>query len=164
MVEASLLDERTADLQRLQAEYANYRKRTAAEAAAGERRGTERLLGSLLPVIDDLDRAREHDDYTGPLQVIGDKLIHALKMAGLEEFGYEGDVFDPAKHEAVMHDERADIDVPTATKVLRRGYMCGEKLLRPAMVGVSDPARTAHEPTSDTNGSAPDDESDTQSE
>jgi molecular chaperone GrpE len=143
MVEAALLDERTRDLQRVQAEYANYRKRADRERAAAEQYGVSRLLTTLLPVVDDLDRAREHDDYSGPLKAIGDKLESTLAAAGLEAFGAEGDPFDPAVHEAVMHDESDAVTTPTCTKVLRRGYRHGERLLRAAMVGVTDPSTPA---------------------
>jgi len=143
MVEAALLDERTRDLQRVQAEYANYRKRADRERLAAEQHGVSRLLTALLPVVDDLDRAREHDDYTGPLKAIGDKLENTLAAAGLEAFGAEGDAFDPSVHEAVMHDESDAVTEPTCTKVLRKGYRHGERLLRPAMVGVTDPAPAA---------------------
>ncbi len=146
MVEAALLDERTRDLQRVQAEYANYRKRADRERLAAEQHGVSRLLTALLPVVDDLDRAREHDDYTGPLKAIGDKLESTLAAAGLEAFGAEGDPFDPAVHEAVMHDESDTVTEPACTKVLRKGYRHGERLLRPAMVGVTDPAPAASTP------------------
>src|SRR3954453_3293800 len=70
---------------------------------------------------------------------IGDKLERTLQRAGLREFGREGDEFDPTKHEAVIHDESDSVSVPTCTKVLRKGYTFKDRLLRPAMVGVTDP-------------------------
>jgi molecular chaperone GrpE len=140
MVEASLLDERTRDLQRVQAEYANYRKRADRDRLAAGEIATGRVLAELLPILDDLDRAREHGDLTGALKAIADKLDGVTGKLGLQAFGEEGEPFDPTVHEAVMHDESAEVSEPTCTKVLRKGYKHGERLLRPAMVGVTDPS------------------------
>jgi len=147
MVEAALLDERTRDLQRVQAEYANYRKRMDREVQAAEQRGVGRALTAVLPILDDWDRAQQHGDVSGPIETILEKQWRALTTLGLEPVGLEGDPFDPTLHEAVMHDESADVEVPTCTKILRKGYKHGERLLRPAMVGVSDPATAAPEPS-----------------
>jgi molecular chaperone GrpE len=133
------LAERTADLQRLQAEYANYRKRVDRDRVLVGEVATARVLEALLPVLDDIERAEAHGDVSGPFRAVADKLATALEKLGLAPFGDEGDAFDPVLHEAVMHDERADIAVPTTTTIMRRGYRVGERLLRPAMVGVSDP-------------------------
>jgi molecular chaperone GrpE len=153
--EALLLEERTRDLQRLQAEYANYRKRMERDLQAVEQRGVGKALAALLPVLDDWDRAHEHGDVTGPIEAILEKQNRALAMLGLVPVGFEGDNFDPAIHEAVMHDESADVSVPTATKVLRKGYQHGDRLLRPAMVGVTDPISAAPaEPATDAAGAA----------
>jgi len=138
-VEAQLA-ERTSDLQRLSAEYANYRKRVDRDRVVVGELATARVVESLLPVLDNIDRAETHGDLTGAFKAVADQLAAVLQKLGLEAFGAEGDVFDPAIHEAVMHDERADIAVPTTTTVMRRGYRVGDRLLRPAMVGVSDPA------------------------
>ena len=140
MVEASLLDERTADLQRLQAEYANYRRRAERDRLAAGELATGRVLAELLPVLDDLDRARAHGDLeAGPLKSVADKLDATVTKLGLAKFGEVGDLFDPAQHEAVMHGESEAVDVPTCTQILRPGYRHNERLLRPAMVAVSDP-------------------------
>jgi molecular chaperone GrpE len=148
--EALLLEERTRDLQRVQAEYANYRKRADRERLAAGDLAVGRALGELLPVLDDLDRAREHGDLTGGLKAVADKLEDALTKLGLEPFGKVGDPFDPAVHEAVMHEESETVTVPTCTTVLRPGYRHKDRLLRPAMVGVTDPVVPAQpEPTSD---------------
>ena len=143
MVEAALLDERTRDLQRVQAEYANYRKRADRDRLAAGEIATGRVLTELLPILDDLDRAREHGDLTGALKAIADKLEGVTTKLGLVAFGAEGDPFDPTVHEAVMHDESAEVSEPTCTKILRKGYQHGERLLRPAMVGVTDPSGPA---------------------
>ncbi len=140
MVEASLLDERTADLQRLQAEYANYRRRADRERQAAGEMAVGRALADFLPVVDDLERARAHGDLTGGLKAIADKLDGVFDKLGLVAFGEVGDPFDPSVHEAVMHDESAEVSVPTCTTVLRPGYKHNDRLLRAAMVGVSDPA------------------------
>jgi molecular chaperone GrpE len=136
---ALLLAERTADLQRVQAEYANYRKRADRDRLAAGDLAVGRALAELLPVLDDLDRAAAHDDLTGPLKAVADKLDAALAKLGLVAFGEVGDPFDPSRHEAVMHDESAEVDAPTCTTVMRRGYEHKDRLLRPAMVGVTDP-------------------------
>jgi molecular chaperone GrpE len=139
-VDAALLDERTRDLQRVQAEYANYRKRAERDRLAAGELAVGRTLGELLPVLDDLDRARVHGDLTGPLKAVADKLEAAFTKLGLEPFGEVGDPFDPAIHEAVTHDESDTVTVPTCTTVMRQGYRHRDRLLRPAMVGVTDPA------------------------
>jgi molecular chaperone GrpE len=140
MVDAKLLDERTHDLQRLQAEYANYRKRADRERLAAGELATGRVLADLLPVLDDIDRARDHGDLTGALKAIADKLTGIVEKLGLQSFGEVGDPFDPAVHEAVLHAESDDVNEPTCTTVMRKGYKHGDRLLRAAMVGVTDPA------------------------
>ncbi len=139
-VEASLLDERTADLQRLQAEYANYRKRAERDRLQAGDAAVARVLVDLLPVIDDLERAKEHGDLGGPLKAVADKLDGVTAKLGLTAFGQVGDPFDPARHEAVLHDESSEVTVPTCTTVMRPGYTVHDRLLRAAMVGVSDPS------------------------
>lgn len=139
----TLLDERTADLQRVQAEYANYRKRAERDRLAAGDLAVGRTLGQLLPVLDDLERAKAHDDLTGAFKAVADKLDAVFDKLGLVAFGVVGDEFDPAIHEAVMHDESDAVDVPTCTTIMRQGYLHKERLLRPAMVGVSDPAAPA---------------------
>jgi molecular chaperone GrpE len=147
------LAERTADLQRLQAEYANYRKRVDRDRVLIGEVATARVLEALLPVLDDIDRAEAHGDVTGAFKAVADQLGAVLQRLGLESFGTEGDAFDPSIHEAVMHDERADVAVPTTTTVMRRGYRSGERLLRPAMVGVSDPATAGSDLDADADAS-----------
>jgi molecular chaperone GrpE len=150
--EALLLEERTRDLQRVQAEYANYRKRAERERLAAADVATARVLAELLPVIDDIERARSHGDLTGGLKSIAEQLELILTKLGLEAFGEVGDPFDPTIHEAVMHNESDDVTEPTSTTVMRKGYRHGERLLRAAMVGVSDPAQ---EPPADLIGDEP---------
>ena len=133
------LAERTSDLQRVQAEYANYRKRSDRERLAASEAGVSSLLAQLLPVLDDIDRARAHGDVTGPFEAIVGKLDDILGKIGLQPFGDEGDPFDPTVHEAVMHTESDEVTEPTCTTVMRKGYKHNERLLRAAMVGVTDP-------------------------
>jgi molecular chaperone GrpE len=135
--------ERTADLQRLQAEYANYRKRVERDRVTVRDLAVRDVLVALLPILDDVDRARSHDDLTGAFKVVADQLDTTLTKVGLESFGEEGDAFDPAVHEAVTHAESDDVAAPTVTAVMRRGYRYADRLVRPAMVGVSEPAHVS---------------------
>jgi molecular chaperone GrpE len=143
---AKLLAERTADLQRLQAEYANYRRRAERERQAAGEVAISRVLVDFLPVLDNLDRARQHGDLTGGLKAVADQLDSIFAKFGLVAFGEAGDSFDPSIHEAVMHGESDDVTEPTCTTVMRPGYKHNDRLLRPAMVGVSDPAVPQQEP------------------
>ncbi|MFI1196085.1 nucleotide exchange factor GrpE [Micromonospora sp. NPDC020750] len=133
------LDERTRDLQRVTAEYANYRKRVDRDRSLVQEQATGSVLAALLPILDDLDRAREHGDLVGPFGSVAEQLTTALGRFGLNVFGEQGDPFDPTRHEAVAHQTSADVTEPTCVQVMRRGYQLGERLLRPAMVAVADP-------------------------
>ena len=97
------------------------------------------MLAALLPVLDDLDRAREHGDLVGPFAGVAEQLTAALGKFGLVAFGEKGDPFDPTRHEAVAHLTSTEVQEPTCVDVMRRGYQLGERLLRPAMVAVADP-------------------------
>ncbi|MGW5669670.1 nucleotide exchange factor GrpE, partial [Micromonospora sp. NPDC003776] len=133
------LDERTRDLQRVSAEYANYRKRVDRDRSLVQEQATGTVLTALLPILDDLDRAREHGDLVGPFGSVAEQLTAALGKFGLTPFGEQGDPFDPTRHEAVAHQTSADVTEPTCVQVMRRGYQLGERLLRPALVAVADP-------------------------
>lgn len=133
------LEERTRDLQRVTAEYANYRKRVDRDRVLVTEQATGSVLAALLPILDDLDRAREHGDLVGPFGSVAEQLTTALGKFGLTPFGAEGDPFDPTQHEAVTHQTSAEVTEPTCVQVMRRGYLVGERLLRPALVGVADP-------------------------
>jgi molecular chaperone GrpE len=132
------LDERTADLQRVSAEYANYRRRVDRDREAVVASAKASLAGELLTVLDDVARAQQHGDLTGPFKAVADKLVAALDRTGLEAFGTEGDEFDPSVHEAVQHSTSPDVSGPTVSLVMRQGYKIGERVLRPAMVAVAD--------------------------
>lgn len=134
------LEERTRDLQRITAEFQNYRKRVERDKARAGELATAAVLQSLLPVLDDLDRARDHGDLTGPFGSVADQLLNALTKQGLESFGTKGDRFDPTMHEAVAHMQMPGVDGPTCIDVMRSGYRLGDKLLRAALVAVAEPA------------------------
>jgi molecular chaperone GrpE len=133
------VDELTRDLQRITAEYANYRKRVERDRALAGEQAVGSVLAALLPVLDDIDRARDHDDLVGPFGSVAEQLVNALSKYGLTPFGEKGDPFDPTRHEAVAHETSADVTEPTCVGILRRGYLLGNRLLRPALVAVADP-------------------------
>lgn len=149
------LAERTADLQRLQAEYANYRKRVERDRGAVVTAAKASVAAELLPLLDDIERAEAHGDLNGPFKAVTDKLLASLQKVGLESYGAEGEPFDPSVHEAVMHATSSDVDGPTVTTVMRRGYRFGERVLRPAMVGVTDHEPSAGEPQPDAESPLP---------
>jgi molecular chaperone GrpE len=132
------LDERTADLQRVNAEYANYRRRVDRDREVVAVNTKATIAAQLLTVLDDIDRAGAHGDLTGPFKSVADKLVNALKTVGLESFGLVGEPFDPAVHEAVAHETSPDVPGPTLGVVMRQGYKIGDRVLRPAMVSVTD--------------------------
>jgi len=139
-----------ATLQRVKAEYDNYRKRSIRQEQAAADRAKAGVVMQLLPVLDDLDRARNHGDLeSGPLKSVADKLASALEGIGVLAFGSEGDAFDPERHEAVQHE--GDGSNPVVGTVMRQGYQLGDRVLRHAMVGVVD-AVSETEPAADTNG------------
>ncbi|BBZ56191.1 MULTISPECIES: nucleotide exchange factor GrpE [Mycolicibacterium] len=142
-----------ADLQRLKAEYDNYRKRAIRQEQAAAERAKAIVVQQFLPVLDDLERARAHGDLeSGPLKSVADKLSGALESLGLASFGAEGDAFDPSLHEAVQHE--GDGSNPVLGTVMRRGYKLGEQVLRHAMVGVVDAEPAADTPDTPINTDA----------
>jgi molecular chaperone GrpE len=132
-------DELTKDLQRITAEYANYRKRVDRDRGLVAEQAIGTVLAALLPVLDDIDRAREHGDLVGPFGTVAEQLTNALTKFGLTPIGEKGDTFDPTRHEAVTHETSTEVTEPTCVGILRRGYLLGERLLRPALVAVADP-------------------------
>ena len=129
----------TADLQRLQAEYANYRKRVERDRAVAHELAIGSVLTELLATLDDIDRAAAHNELSGGFKAVADQLTSITSRLGLEKYGSEGDAFDPQIHEALLHDTSADVKVATATKILQPGYKYKERILRPARVAVTDP-------------------------
>lgn len=147
------LAERTADLQRVSAEYTNYRRRAEREKAAIGESAKASVVAQFLDVVDDLDRARAHGDLeSGPLKAVSDKLTRILTGLGLVGFGDEGDVFDPELHEAVQME--GDGSNPVLGTILRKGYRVGDRILRHAMVTVTDgdPVDTPEQSPSDSAG------------
>jgi molecular chaperone GrpE len=130
----------TADLQRLQAEYANYRKRVERDRAVAHESAVGAVLTELLALLDDVDRAEQHGELIGGFKAVADQLNSITSRIGLEKYGTAGEAFDPQIHEALMHDESADVAVATASKILQPGYKYKERILRPARVAVTDPA------------------------
>ncbi|HEY4598562.1 nucleotide exchange factor GrpE [Corynebacterium sp.] len=131
------LAERTEDLKRVTAEYANYRRRAERDREAAVEAAKAGLATDLLPILDDLDLAAEHGDLTGPLKAMSDKLNTVLRGAKVEVVGAEGDAFDPELHEAVQ--DMSSGDEKAVGTVLRKGYRMGERVLRHAMVVIADP-------------------------
>jgi molecular chaperone GrpE len=131
------VDELKSTLQRVKAEYDNYRKRALRDQQLAAERTKVAVVTQLLPVLDDLDRARSHGDLeSGPLKSVADKLATALEGLGLSGFGDEGDEFDPGLHEAVQHEGEGTH--PIVGAVMRRGYRVGDQVVRHALVGVVD--------------------------
>jgi molecular chaperone GrpE len=143
------LAERTTDLQRLQAEYVNYRKRVERDRALARTAGEASVLRSLLTVLDDIGRAEKHGELEGGFKAVADALHQAVKAHRLEAFGAPGEAFDPKLHEALFHaGESADAQVTTIDSVVRTGYRIGDDVIRHAQVGVVDPGQgdTADQP------------------
>ncbi|MFI0897209.1 nucleotide exchange factor GrpE [Streptomyces sp. NPDC020983] len=133
------LSERTADLQRLQAEYQNYRRRVERDRVAVKEIAVANLLTELLPVLDDIGRAREHGELVGGFKSVAESLETVAAKLGLQQFGKEGEAFDPLVHEALMHSYSPDVTQTTCVQILQPGYRLGERNLRPARVAVAEP-------------------------
>lgn len=133
------LGERTADLQRLQAEYQNYRRRVERDRAAVKEIAVANLLTELLPVLGDIGRAREHGELVGGFKSVAESLETVAAKMGLQQFGKEGEPFDPTIHEALMHSYAPDVTETTCVAILQPGYRIGERTIRPARVAVAEP-------------------------
>ncbi|GAB1336843.1 nucleotide exchange factor GrpE [Streptomyces sp. E-15] len=133
------LNERTADLQRLQAEYQNYRRRVERDRIAVKEIAIANLLTELLPVLDDIGRAREHGELVGGFKSVAESLETVAAKMGLQQFGKEGEPFDPTIHEALMHSYAPDVTETTCVAILQPGYRIGERTIRPARVAVAEP-------------------------
>jgi molecular chaperone GrpE len=132
----------TADLQRVQAEYANYKKRVERDRSLAHELAVSSVLIELLPVLDDIERAESHGELTGGFKAVADHIASATERIGLSKYGTAGDAFDPQIHEALLHETSADVTTSTATKILQPGYKFKDRILRPARVGVTDPEET----------------------
>ena len=133
----SQVAELTADLQRIHAEYANYRKRVERDRELIRDVAIGSALGELLPVLDDIGRAREHNELDGAFRAVGEALEGAAARLGLEKFGEAGEPFDPSMHEALTSEEREDVTEPTVIAVYQVGYRHAGRVLRPARVAVA---------------------------
>ena len=129
----------TEDLQRLQAEYSNYKKRVDRDRLIAGEIATAGALLELLPILDDLDRAGDHGELTGGFKAVAEQILNATKKLGLEKFGETPSAFDPNIHEALMHETSNEVKETTVTKILQFGYRYKERVLRPARVVVTDP-------------------------
>lgn len=142
-LDAALAAERLLDLQRLQAEYVNYKRRVDRDRAMVQERAVQDVLEALLPVLDDIHGAREHGDLQGgPFAAIAEKLENTLGKLGLTRFGEAGEPFDPMLHEALMHTQAElpdGAETTTIVTVLQPGYRAGDSVIRPARVAVADP-------------------------
>ncbi|HEU4911017.1 MAG TPA: nucleotide exchange factor GrpE [Actinomycetes bacterium] len=136
---ARQLAERTADLQRLQAEYANYRRRVERDREANREAVVANVLANLLPILDDIGRARDHGELEGGFKSVGEALEQTVERLGLVRFGAAGDAFDPMVHEALTHTHSAEVSEPTCVEVFQPGYRIGDRVVRPARVAVADP-------------------------
>jgi molecular chaperone GrpE len=133
------LEERTADLQRLQAEFQNYRRRVERDRITVKEIAIANLLTELLPVLDDIGRARDHGELVGGFKSVAESLETVAAKMGLQQFGKEGEPFDPTIHEALMHSYAPDVTETTCVAILQPGYRFGERTIRPARVAVAEP-------------------------
>ena len=136
---AQQLAERTADLQRVQAEYTNYRRRVDRDREVVREAAVANVLTNLLPVLDDIGRARDHGELEGGFKSVGEALEQTVERLGLVRFGVAGDPFDPTVHEALTHAHSAEVAEPTCVEVFQPGYRLGDRVVRPARVAVADP-------------------------
>ena len=133
------LAERTADLQRLQAEYVNYKRRVDRDRELVKQNATFQVLTGLLPVLDDIDRAREHGELEGGFKAVADSLERSVAGLGLVKFGEPGDEFDPNLHDALMHAHSPEVTTTTCQTIIQAGYRIGDRVVRAARVTVVDP-------------------------
>ena len=135
----ALLAERTEDLQRLQAEYVNYKRRVDRDRALSRQSGVDKVITDLMPVLDSIAMARQHGEVEGGFKLVVDELEKVANTHGLSSFGEVGDAFDPNLHEALMQMPMEGVTVTSVSQVMQPGYKLGDRVLRPARVAVSDP-------------------------
>jgi molecular chaperone GrpE len=138
-LELDAVAELTADLQRVQAEFANYRRRVERDRQAVAEQALGSVMLGLLPVLDDIDRARSHGEVEGGFKLVADGLETTLTKLGLQRFGDAGEPFDPTVHEALTHTLSAEVSEPVCAEVYQPGYRVGDRVLRPARVAVAEP-------------------------
>jgi molecular chaperone GrpE len=140
---AEVLDPVTAlteDLQRLQAEFANYRKRIERDRSLASDLAISSVLFEFLAILDDLDRAESHGELSGGFKAIAEQITTITAKLGLEKYGSSPEAFDPNIHEALLHETSSEVRETTVSKILQPGYKYKERILRPARVVVTDPA------------------------
>jgi molecular chaperone GrpE len=150
--------ELTSDLQRLQAEYANYRKRVDRDRVTVKEQAVAATLTGLLPVLDAIDQAREHGELSGGFKSVADQLQAAVSRLGLTTYGEKGDPFDPKIHEALTHSYSTDVTEDTCVEILQPGYKVGDRILRAARVAVAEPATGPDGATNEASWPSPDEE------
>ncbi len=156
---AATIAELTGDLQRVQAEYINYKRRVDRDRDVARQRGIESVLADLLPVLDGISGAKAHDELVGGAKLIADEIAKVTGKYGLEAFGEVGDEFDPQVHEALMHVEVPGYSVTTCTQVFQAGYRLAGRVIRPARVAVTDPTEEPVPAEATGDDSVPDDPS-----
>jgi molecular chaperone GrpE len=144
--------DRTSDLQRVQAEYVNYKRRVDRDRDLARTNGIESVLRELLGVLDSINLARDHDELTGGFKGVADEINKLAGRYGLEAFGEPGDPFDPRIHEALMHAQAEGISGPTAVTILQSGYKIKDRVIRPARVAVAEPSESDTETEEATDG------------
>jgi len=136
------LAERTLDLQRLQAEYVNYKRRVDRDRDLVRDTTRAGVLSAMVPVLDDIERARTHGELTGGFKAVAESLHRVLSGLGLDRYGEPGDPFDPRVHEALTHAYGEGVEQPTAQTIMQPGYRIGDRIIRAALVGVVEPPYT----------------------
>jgi molecular chaperone GrpE len=155
---AAKIAELTSDLQRLQAEYANYRKRVDRDRASVKEQAVAATLAGLLPVLDAINQAREHGELSGGFKSVADQLQAAVSRLGLTTYGEKGDPFDPKIHEALTSSYSADVAEETCVEILQPGYKVGDRILRPARVAVAEPTTGPDGASNEASWPSPDEE------
>lgn len=131
--------ERLEDLKRLQAEYVNYRRRVERDRMVARELTIQEIVEAFMPVLDEIELARQHDDLTGPFAAIAEKVEGVLSRFGWQRYGAEGEPFDPEQHEAMMHSHSDEVDGPTVVQVLQPGHRVDDRIVRAARVAVAEP-------------------------
>jgi len=137
--ESDLISDLTRDLQRLQAEYSNYRKRVERDRSLAHEIAVASVLTEMLPILDDLDRAASHNELSGGFKAVADQITAITNRIGLIRYGEAPAEFDPNIHDAMLHETSSEVKETTVTAILQPGYRFKERILRPARVTVTDP-------------------------
>ncbi|OYN88796.1 nucleotide exchange factor GrpE [Parenemella sanctibonifatiensis] len=142
----SELNDRTDDLKRVQAEYVNYKRRVDRDRAQSKQQGIQAVATDLIPVLDAVRAAAEVGDLDGGAKLIGEELGRVAAKYGLVQYGEVGDEFDPHLHEALFQMEMPGVTVPTCAQIIQVGVRLGDRVIRPARVGVAEPDPAAQQP------------------